>query len=285
MVLKETYKLANGIEIPKIGLGTWLIDNEVVEKPVKEAIKHGYRHIDTAQAYQNEEGVGKGVTASGVARDDIFITSKVAAGLKTYKEAAISIDESLKKLDLDFLDLMIIHSPKPWDEFHGDNHYKKGNLEAWRALEDAYEAGKIKSIGLSNFEIEDVDNILQNCKVKPMVNQILAHLRNTPFELIEYCQNKDILIEAYSPLGHGELLDDDDLKEMADKYEVSVPQLCVRYTLQLGAVTLPKSSNPEHIKSNTEVDFEISQEDMEKLKNLETIKDYGESKKFPVFAD
>lgn len=186
---------------------------------------------------------------------------------------------------MDYIDLMIIHSPKPWAKFQEEERFFEGNLQAWKALEEAYKAGKLKAIGLSNFEIEDVRNILENSSVKPMVNQVLAHISNTPFELIEYCMENDILVQAYSPIGHGELLKSDDLKEMAAKYGVSVPQLCIRYDLQLGLLPLPKTSKPEHMKSNAAVDFQISDEDMEVLMNREPIKDYGEElSKFPVFA-
>lgn len=284
MILKEKFILKNGVEIPKIALGTWLVSNEDVVQAVEKALEIGYRHIDTAQAYQNEEGVGKGIKASGIDRKELFITTKLAAEIKDYEEAKKAIDTSLEKLGLEYLDLMIIHSPKPWQNFKGEDHYFEGNRKAWKALEEAYEAGKLRAIGLSNFEQEDVQNILDNCSVRPMVNQILAHISNTPKELIEYCKDNDILVEAYSPIGHGELMKNEKVAKMADKYGVSVPQLGIRYCLQLGLLPLPKTSNPDHMKSNADVDFEISEEDMESLKNIEPIKDYGEASKFPVYA-
>lgn len=283
MILEENYILNNGVEIPKLALGTWLIDNEDVKEPVKAAIEIGYRHIDTAQAYQNESGVGEGIRESGVNRGDIFVTSKIAAELKTYDKAAASIDETLAKMKLDYIDLMIIHSPKPWKEFHGDDHYLNGNQEVWRALEDAYQAGKVRAIGLSNFEKKDVDNILESCSVKPMVNQILAHIGNTPEELISYTQDKGILVEAYSPIGHGKLFNNDQVVEVAEKYDVSVPQLGIRYALQLGLLPIPKSGNPKHIKSNAELDFTISEKDMEILKGIKEI-DYEDASMFPVYG-
>ena len=285
MILEENFTLSNGIEIPKLGLGTWFVNGDEAINIVKEAVEAGYRHIDSAQAYQNEKEMGEGIRKSGVDREDIFLTTKLAAEIKSYDEAVASIDESLDKLGLEYIDLMIIHSPQPWTEFGGEDRYEEGNLEAWRALEDAYEAGKLKAIGVSNFKKEDLENIMENGSVKPMVNQILAHISNTPFELIEFCKENDILVEAYSPIGHGELLGADDLKIIADKYDVSVPQLCIRYALQLGLLPLPKTSNPDHMRSNADVDFEISDEDMETLKNREPIKDYGEASKFPVFAN
>jgi diketogulonate reductase-like aldo/keto reductase len=153
----------------------------------------------------------------------------------------------------------------------------------WRALEEAYNAGKLRAIGLSNFEQPDIDNILESCSVKPMVNQILAHISNTPKELIQYTQEKGILVEAYSPVGHGELLKNVELSEMAKKYGVSVPRLGIRYALQLDLLPLPKTANPDHMKDNADVDFIISEEDMERLKKMERIKDYGEASVFPVF--
>jgi diketogulonate reductase-like aldo/keto reductase len=188
-------------------------------------------------------------------------------------------------MGLDYIDLMIIHSPQPWaDVNQSDNRYFEGNLEAWRALEDAYHAGKLKAIGVSNFLQEDLENILTNGTVKPMVDQILAHVSNTPLELIEYCQKNGIQVEAYSPVAHGAVLDNEEIKAIADKYQVSIPQLCLAYDVQLGMVVIPKTANPEHMKDNMKIDFTISDEDMETLKNVEHIKDYGEHSFFPVFG-
>ncbi len=284
MILEEKYRLSNGVEIPKLGLGTWFISNKDAGQAVKEAVKIGYRQIDTAQAYQNESGVGDGISACGVKREDLFVTTKLAAEIKSYQKAVASIDESLKTLRLDYIDMMIIHSPKPWAKFLGDDHYPDGNREAWKGLEEAYKAGKLRAIGLSNFEKADIDNILESCSVKPMVNQILVHISNTPAALIQYSQENDILIEAYSPVAHGELLKNQEVVRMANKYNVSVPQLGIRYTLQLGLVSLPKTANPLHMKNNADVDFVITEEDMEFLKNIEQIKDYGNASMFPVFG-
>lgn len=282
-ILTEEYTLSNGVEIPKIGFGTWLVDDDKVVEPVKNAIEMGYRHIDTAQAYENERGVGQGIRDSGIAREDIFVTTKLAAEIKSYDEAVKAINESLEKAGLDYFDLMIIHSPQPWSDFRNGEHFYEGNLEAWRAMEEAYNDGKIRAIGVSNFEQKDLENILENGTVKPMVNQVLAHVSNTPFDLIEFCQKHDILVEAYSPVAHGEILDNKEIKELAEKYNVSPAQLSIRYCLQLGLLPLPKSENPDHIRSNAELDFEISAEDLNKMKQMEQIKDYGESNAFPVF--
>ncbi|QCT08036.1 aldo/keto reductase [Ruminococcus bovis] len=283
-MFNETYTLSNGVKIPKLGLGTWFIDDSVVADAVKSAVKLGYRLIDTAQAYGNEAGVGKGVLTCGVPREEIFVTSKVAAEAKTYEDAKKSIDETLEKMGLDYLDLMIIHSPQPWVEFREDKRYFEENKQVWKALEDAYEEGKLKAIGVSNFLKDDLDNILSDCKVKPMVNQILMHISNTDLDLVDYCKKNDILVEAYSPIAHGEILNQPQIKAIADKYKVSVPQLCIRYTIQMGTVSLPKTANPDHMKTNADVDFEISAEDMETLKNFEKIDNYGESSGFPVYG-
>ena len=188
-------------------------------------------------------------------------------------------------MGLDYLDMMIIHSPQPWVEVNqSDDRYVEGNRAAWRALEEAYNEGKLKAIGVSNFQIEDLESLMETAKVRPMVNQILCHISNTPSELIDFCQKSNIVVEAYSPIAHGEILNQPEIKAMADKYKVSVPQLCIRYTLQLGTVSLPKTANPEHMKTNAEVDFEISAEDMETLKNFKKIESYGSSSGFPVYG-
>ena len=279
----NTLTLNNGVRIPQLGLGTWFIDDAKVADAVKEAVKLGYRHIDTAQAYGNERGVGEGVRNCGVSREKLFVVSKVAAEHKTYKEAKAGIDETLEKMGLDYIDLMLIHSPQPWTDFRGGD-YAAGNREAWRALEDAYKAGKIRAIGISNFQEHDIENILSSCTIKPMVNQLLAHIGNTPANLIEYCRENGILVEAYSPVAHGEILKSEEVRAIAEKYQVTVPQLCIRYDLQLGTLPLPKTANPAHMLENAKVDFEISEQDMEILKSIKPLKDYGEYSSFPVFS-
>ena len=285
MTYTNNFELNNGVKIPALGLGTWLLNDEQTEQAVIDAISLGYRHIDTAQAYGNEKGVGEGVRKSGVDRQELFITTKVAAEEKTYEGAAASIDESLRKTGLDYFDLMIIHSPQPWKEVNQlDDRYFEGNIQAWKALEAAYKAGKVRAIGVSNFLREDLENLLENTEIKPMVNQVLCHIGNTPLELIEFCQSKEIKVEAYSPIGHGAILNRKDVKAIATKYDVSVAQLSLKYALQLGIVVIPKTSNPDHMKNNAEFDFEISDADMETLKAIEKIDDYGEHSFFPVFG-
>ena len=281
-ILNDTYTLANDITIPKLGLGTWFIDDDQAAGAVRAAIKIGYRNIDTAQAYGNERGVGEGVRTSGVSREELFVSTKLAAETKDYDGAVAAIDESLAKLDIRYIDLMLIHAPQPWDDFRGGD-YAEGNRQAWRALEKAHEAGKIRAIGVSNFLQSDLENILEHGTVTPHVNQLLVHAGNTPSELIKFCHSKGILVEAYSPIAHGEILDNAQVQAMAQKYGVSVPQLCIRYTLQLGTVSLPKTANPDHMRSNAQVDFEISEADMDVLKDLHD-QDYGEHSAFPVYS-
>ena len=285
MMYNKTIKLANGVEVPQLALGTWLIDDDKVADAVRSAVEIGYRHIDTAQAYGNERGVGEGVRTCGMPREQIFVTSKVAAEHKDYKSAADGIDETIRKTGLDYLDMMIIHSPQPWMEVNqSDNRYLEGNREAWRALEDALKAGKLRAIGVSNFLKGDIDSLWDAAEIKPMVNQVLCHISNTPIDLIAYCKSKGVVMEAYSPVAHGEALKNERIAEIARKYGVSVPQLCIRYDIQLDMVVLPKTANPAHMRANADVDFVISDADMQTLKNIEIIKDYGDSSFFPVFG-
>lgn len=274
--------LYNGVKIPVNGYGTWLVDQEVAEERVKLALEIGYRHIDSAQAYGNEVGVGNGFRASGLKREEVFITTKVRAELKTYEQAKASMEESLRKLGLDYVDLILIHCPQPWNEFRGEKRYFKENIEVWKALEEFYKAGKARSIGISNFLVDDMENLLANCEIKPMVNQVLCHIGSTPMDVIKYCNEHDIIVEAYSPIAHGRALENKAIVDMAKKYNVSPAQLCIQYTLQLGTVTLPKASSREHISDNLNLNFEISKEDMIELIKLNDI-DYGEDAFWPVF--
>ena len=284
MILKETYTLTGGEKIPKLGLGTWFIEDGKAAQAVREAVELGYRLIDTAQAYGNERGVGEGVRTCGVAREELFVASKVAAELKTYEEAARSIDETLEKMGLSYLDQMIIHSPQPWTEFRVEKRYFEENRAVWRALENAQSAGKVRVIGVSNFLQDDLESLLAGCRVKPMVNQILLHISNTDKALVDFCRAQGIQVEAYSPIAHGEALKNPAIVRMAEKYGVSAAQLCIRYVIQLGAVALPKTADPGHMQSNAQVDFEISGEDMETLLHMERIADYGQFSVFPVFS-
>ncbi|WP_418820854.1 aldo/keto reductase family protein [Ruminococcus sp.] len=187
-------------------------------------------------------------------------------------------------MGLDYLDQMIIHSPQPWTEFRVEKRYFEENKEVWRALEDAQAAGKVRVIGVSNFLSDDLESLLSDCRVKPAVNQILLHISNTDTALVDYCKEQNIQVEAYSPIAHGEALKNPAIAKMAEKYGVFAAQLCIRYVIQLGTVALPKTADPDHMKSNAHVDFVISDEDMKLLTNVEHISDYGDFNMFPVFS-
>ncbi len=284
MVTDSFLTLANGVRIPRLGLGTWMIPDAAAPGAVETALALGYRHIDTAQAYANEAGVAEGIRRSGVPREDIFLTSKIAAELKNYDAVATSIRETLRKTGLDSMDLMLIHAPQPWAEFRSEKRYFRENREVWRALEDAYDAGLVRAIGVSNFLADDLENLLDTCRHRPMVNQILTHITNTPTDLIDTCRRAGIVTEAYSPIAHGKALENPTIARFAAAYGVTPAQLCVRYTLELGMVTLPKASTAAHMKENAAVDFTILPSDMETLRGLDKMKDYGEYTAFPVFS-
>ncbi|MDF7663949.1 aldo/keto reductase [Bifidobacterium sp. ESL0763] len=283
-ILDEDYRLNDGLTIPKLGFGTWLIDDDKAAAAVKTAIGSGYRYIDTAQAYENERGVGEGIRDSGARREDLFVCTKIQAEYKDYQTAKDSIDTSLEALGLDYVDLLLIHAPEPWAHFHEGDHCFAGNLEVWRAMEEAQKAGKVRSIGVSNFENVDLDNILEHGEVKPVVNQLLTHVGNTRFDLLDYAKEHGILVEAYSPIAHGKMGEDETLNAMARRYGVSVPQLMIRYCLELGTVPLPKASSKAHIDANAQVDFAISEEDMATLLAMPHFDGYGDAKQFQVFS-
>lgn len=247
--------LNNGVRLPSLGFGTWCIDNAKAAEAVRTATELGYRHIDTAQAYGNERGVGEGVRTCGVPRAELFVVSKVAAENKSYETAARSIDETLEKMGLDYLDMMIIHSPQPWAEWRGENRYFAENREVWRALEDACGAGKLRAIGVSNFLEDDLDSLLPHCKIKPAVDQVLAHIGNTPKKLIAYCADRGIAVEAYSPIAHGEAMKSGAIADVAAKYGVTPAQLCIKYILELGLAALPKASTVSIHSSKTAAVF------------------------------
>ena len=268
----EYFTLTNGVKIPKIGFGTWQITNEDAVGAVGMALETGYVHIDSASGYRNEEGVGIAVRNSGIAREKLFITTKVPAQIKSYDEAVQNINESLEKLDLGYIDLLLIHAPQPWDKPWQTGHrYYEENVAVWKAIEEAYKAGKVKSIGISNFFVEDMQNILDHCEIKPMVNQILYHIGKTQKEAVDFCNKHDILVEGYSPIGTGALLTNEEIKNIGTKYNKSVAQICIKYLLQKDILPLPKASAKERIEENFAMDFVISDEDMTYLDELQTV--------------
>ena len=273
MILSENFQLNNGISIPKIAFGTWQIPNDRVTDAAKAALSVGYRHIDTAAAYGNECGVGKAVAESGLRRDEVFITTKIPADVKTYEGAKAVIAASLKKLDTPYIDLMLIHAPKPWEELFGGSErtYYAENLAVWKAMEEAVAAGQLRAIGVSNFEVDDLQNLIDHAEIKPAVNQIRVHIGHTPAEVISYCKANSIVVMAFSPNATGKLLGHPVVAEIAAKYQVSVPQLSIRYDCQFGLIPLPRSTNPVHIAENRDIDFVISDTDMERLSQVEEI--------------
>lgn len=263
----DSYELSNGLNIPKIGFGTWQTpDGDVAESSVTHALKAGYRHIDTAAIYGNEESVGRAIKKSGIDRSELFITTKLWNNNHSYEKAKLAIDESLAKLDLDYVDLYLIHWPNPVD-LRPD--FATGNAESWRAMEEAVAESKIKAIGVSNFHPHHIDALLETTKIKPVVNQIFLNPSDMQPEIVSYCREKDILLEAYSPLGTGKIFEVDSLKELAAKYNKTVAQVVLRWSLQHGFLPLPKSVTESRIKENIQVfDFELSEEDMETIDQL-----------------
>lgn len=266
MILNETFTLSNGKTIPKLALGTWQMSESDAYRSTLFALQNGYLHIDTAVVYGNESAVGKAIKDSKIPREKLFITTKIPAFIKTEEETRKVIVESLERLQLDYVDLMLIHAPKPWDEIRANSPktYFDENRVVWKVMREKYDEGIFKSIGVSNFEIKDIEN-LNFTGFKPQVNQIRVHIGHTPEKLIEYCKANDILVEAYSPNATGHLKGHEVIENMAQKYGVSVPQLGIKYDLQLGLLPLPKSTHEEYILENCKMDFEISKDDMKTL--------------------
>ncbi|APX71783.1 aldo/keto reductase [Companilactobacillus allii] len=264
--LTETFKLSNGVEIPKVAFGTWQIPASEAHKAVSDALKTGYRHIDTALAYANEKEVGQAVRDSGIDRSDIFVTSKLPGETKSYEGAMRDFNTTMDNLDIDYLDLYLVHAPWPWGEM-GSN-YDKENLDVWRAMEEIYKSGRVKAIGVSNFGVHELQNILSAAKVKPMVDQIQYYVGYTEPKNTKFAKDNGILVEAYSPLATGGLINNKDVLKIADKYGVSVPQLAIKFVIQNDVLPLPKATHIAHIEANAKLDFQISAEDMDVLNNM-----------------
>lgn len=264
--LNDTFKLNNGYEIPCVGFGTWQTpEGETAVMAVREAIKAGYRHIDTAACYENEVGVGQGIKVSGIEREKLFVTSKVWNTQRGYDKTMAAFEKTLSDLGLDYLDLYLIHWPASSTQFE---NWEEINLDTWRAMRELYKAGRIKAIGVSNFLPHHLEALMKT-DVPPMVNQIEYHPGLMQTETVKYCKEHNILVEAWSPLGTGRMLSDERLKSIAEKYGKSVAQLCIRWCLQNGILPLPKSVTPSRIIENTEVfDFEIAIEDMDAIYSM-----------------
>lgn len=259
--LQDTYTLANAVQIPCIGFGTWQTPNgETAINSVKAALKAGYRHIDTAACYGNEASVGQAIKKSGVPREEIFVTSKVWNTERGYEKTLAAFETTMAKLDLDYVDLYLIHWPAAANQFE---NWKEINAQTWRALEELYIEGKVKAIGVSNFLPHHLEALLEGVKVVPMVNQIEYHPGFMQAESVDFCRAHNILVEAWSPLGTGNVLNNKTLIMMAQKYSKTVAQICIRWVLQHGLLPLPKSITESRVIENTEVfDFEIKDEDM-----------------------
>ena len=260
--LQGSFRLNNGVEMPYFGLGTYLADNdqEVIDA-VKNALNAGYRHIDTAAAYKNEEGVGKGIQESNIAREEVFLVSKLWNADQGYESTLKAFEESLERLGVDYLDLYLIHWPVA-------GKYK----DTWRAMEKLYRDKRIKAIGVSNFLQHHLEDLLKTAEVVPMVNQMEFHPYLVQQDLIDFCNSKGIQYESWSPFMHGKLFDgkSEVFSDLTDKYKKSIAQIVLRYNLQKGIVVIPKSVNVDRIKSNADIfDFELSEADISYLDRLD----------------
>jgi diketogulonate reductase-like aldo/keto reductase len=265
--LTDTYELSNGVKIPCVGFGTWQTpDGETAVSSVKAAIAAGYRHIDTAAIYGNEEGVGRGIKESGVPRKEIFLTTKLWNTEHGYEAALKAFEESARRLGTDYFDLYLIHWPNP-AKFR--SNWQEANAGTWKAFEELYRAGKTRAIGVSNFHERHIEPLLKTAAIPPQVNQIRLCPGDTQDEVVAYCRKKNILLEAYSPLGVGEIFKVPQMRRLAEKYGKSIAQICIRWSLQMGFLPLPKSITPERIRENAQVfDFELSEDDVKLIAGL-----------------
>jgi len=270
--ITDTFELNNGLKMPKVGFGTWQTKpGKETFDAVSNALKAGYRFIDTAKAYQNEKSVGEAIAASDVAREDLFVQTKLPGESKSYDQAMADFDSSLKALDLDYVDSYIIHAPWPWAQM-GTNHDAE-NRDVWRAMQDIYNSGRAKSVGVSNFNTHDLENLLNwdGLTATPAVDQIQYYVGYTQDSIVKTAKDNGIVIQAYSPLATGDLVNDPDLKRIAESYQVSVPQLALRFVIQNDIAPLPKARSMAHVKANAELDFKISDKDMAFLNQVAAV--------------
>ncbi len=261
--ISDTYVLNNGVKIPCVAFGTYKAAEGDNVEILKRAIACGYRYFDTASFYGTETYLGQAVKASGIPREEFFITSKMWKDEMGYEAAKEAFAKSLERLGTDYLDLYLIHWPQSSPDCR---EWRTIDAETWRALEELYEAGKVRAIGLSNFLPHHVENLLKNCRVRPMVNQIEFHPGHTQETVVAYCKERGILVQAWSPIGRGRVLEDELIVELAAKYGVSSAQVCLRYALQRGVVPLPKSSSEERMRQNQDLfSFELTEEDMYRI--------------------
>lgn len=266
----NSYTLSNNVTIPELGFGTWQTPNgEVAVDSVKKALAAGYRHIDTAQGYKNEASVGQAIKESGIPREEIFLTTKLWNGNHSYDLVMSSFAESLEKLQTDYVDLFLIHWPNP---VAFRENWQMANAESWRAFEELYQSGKIKAIGVSNFLPHHLEELKKTATIFPMVNQIFLAPGELQPEVVQYCQEHNILLEAYSPLGTGKIFDVPEMKELAEKYDKTIAQIALRWSLQHGFLPLPKSVTPSRIEENLAVfDFELSSDDIKSIDQLDGV--------------
>ena len=260
------YQLNNGNKIPAIGFGTYKAQEDEGIAAVKKAIETGYRLIDTAAKYENEEAVGKAIKQSGIAREELMITTKLWRENLGYESTKKAFETSLAKLDLDYIDLYLIHWPANAKNYE---NWQKANNDSWRAMEELVKEGKIKNIGVSNFWPEHLEPLLEAAEIKPVINQIEFHPGYWQPELTRYCKEKNILVEAWSPLARGKVFESEEIKAIAKKYNKSVAQICLRWILEHNALVIPKSSTPERIEDNFDIfDFQLNAEDIKTIDNL-----------------
>ena len=262
---KEYTVLSNGVKMPNLAFGTFKVNEGDDVQIILDAINVGYRHFDTAAFYNTEEALGKAIKKSGIPREEFFITTKVWKTSMGYEGAKKSFEESLEKLDMDYVDLLLIHWPRPDEK----SDWKKLDIETWKAFEEIYKEGKTKAIGVSNFLNNHMQNILDNCEVVPMVNQIEFHPGYIQKDVVDFDKKHGIVVEAWSPLGRERVFKDELLNKLAEKYGKSVAQICLAFALQMDVVPLPKSSSVERMKQNMDIDFELEKEDFEKIVNME----------------
>ena len=262
---KEYTVLSNGVKMPNLAFGTFKVNEGDDVQVILDAIEAGYRHFDTAAFYNTEEALGKAIKKSGIPREEFFVTTKVWKTYMGYEGAKKSFEESLEKLDMDYVDLLLIHWPRPDEK----SDWKKLDIETWKAFEEIYKEGRAKAIGVSNFLNHHMQNILDNCEVVPMVNQIEFHPGYIQKDVVDFDKEHGIVVEAWSPLGRERVFKDELLNKLAQKYGKSVAQICLAFALQMDVVPLPKSSSAERMKQNMDIDFELEEEDFEKIVNME----------------
>lgn len=265
--LTDSYKLLNGVKVPCIGFGTWQVESgEEAVSSVLSALKIGYRHIDTAQMYENEQSVGLAVKQSGIDRKEIFITSKLSNTVRGYQQTLDAVEQSLNKLQSDYLDLFLIHWPNP---ISFRNNWQEMNAETWRAFEELYRDKRLRALGVSNFHPHHIAALLKTASVVPMVNQIRLCPGDTQDKVANYSRAQGMLLEAYSPLGTAKIFEVPQMKEFANKYGKTIAQIAIRWSLQRGYLPLPKSVNFDRIKENADVfDFELEDDDVQAMADL-----------------